>query len=368
MILGQERIRYLARWLGPVTVSLAMACGASPKSPRASAAARQRPAGTVAEPGTTLDSSKGVDRLIVDARALAPTLRAPFTKRFVGAVEFLPRITPRTLYHNADKTRWYSEREYRALADADRGPLMKTTIDEDTYYSTKFGSPLSYSRPFDVLAEHGVRLGPGVRLFDFGYGYVGHLRLLASLGLDVVGVDVDPLLPALYGEPSDQGRIRGPEAAGQLRLLHGLFPNDRDLVAGVGTGYDVIVSKNVLKKGYIHPDRPADPRHLIDLGVSDDVALAAFFHALKPGGHMLVYNICPAPTPPDQPFKPWSDGRSPFSRAAWEASGFRVLAFDRDDFAAVHRMADLLGWGRDPESPWDLDHDLSVLYTLVRRP
>ena len=82
----------------------------------------------------------------------------------------------------------------------------------------------------------------------------------------------------------------------------------------------------------------------------------------------MIYNICPDLTPPDKPFVPWSDGRSPFSKAAWEVAGFEVLAFDVDDTAAVNRMAHLLGWGDDPEEKWDIDHDLSVLFTLVRRP
>src|SRR5207249_4308788 len=100
---------------------------------------------------------------------------------------------------------------------------------------------------------------------DFGYGYLGHLRLLASLGFDAVGVEVDPMLDALYAEPGDQGSIPGfgGARAGSLHVLHGRFPADAAVTRAVGSGYDVIVSKNVLKKGYIHPDRPADEKKLI---------------------------------------------------------------------------------------------------------
>ena len=31
-------------------------------------------------------------------------------------------------------------------------------------------------------------------------------------------------------------------------------------------------------------------------------------------------------------------------------------------------MAHALGWGDDPEDHRDIDHDLSVIYTLVERP
>jgi hypothetical protein len=60
------------------------------------------------------------------------------------------------------------------------------------------------------------------------------------------------------------------------------------------------------------------------------------------------------------------DGRSPYTQAQWRPAGFDVVAFDVDDVPAVNRMAHLLGWTDDPEDPWD-DHDVSVLYTLVRR-
>jgi hypothetical protein len=124
----------------------------------------------------------------------------------------------------------------------------------------------------------------------------------------------------------------------------------------------------VLKRGYIHPERAADPKHLVHLGVPDDFVLAAFFAALAPGGAMLVYNVCPAPSPPDKPFVPWSDGRSPFSRDQWTAAGFEVVALDVDDTEAVRTMGRALGWDKDPDDPMDLEHDLSVLYTLVKKP
>src|SRR5205823_1475983 len=119
--------------------------------------------------------------------------------------------------------------------------------DEEVYYNTKYGSPLSYSRPIDLLASRGVSFAPKTKLLDFGYGYVGHLRLLAGLGLDANGIDVDPMLRALYAEDGDQGVVDG---KGTVRLLDGEFPKDPRVVAAVGGGYDVILSKNVLKKGY----------------------------------------------------------------------------------------------------------------------
>jgi SAM-dependent methyltransferase len=274
-----------------------------------------------------------LERIQGGARSMNGFVTTDLARGFLATAKQLPHIAPRQV--TVDGTTF--------------------TADEETYYETKYGSPLSYARPLDLLAT----LKPGAKVLDFGYGYVGHLRMLATMGFDVTGVDVDPLLPALYDQPSDQGAIGG----GKLRLLDGKFPADPAIVSAVGGGYDLIVSKNVLKRGYIHPDRPADDKKLIHLGASDEQVLAAFHDALAPGGRMLVYNICPAPTPPDKPFVPWSDGRSPWTKEEWEAAGFEVVAFDVDDTDAVRRMGRLLGWQHD----MDLDHDLSVIYTLVQR-
>jgi hypothetical protein len=34
----------------------------------------------------------------------------------------------------------------------------------------------------------------------------------------------------------------------------------------------------------------------------------------------------------------------------------------------MRRIAHLLGWGDDPADKWDVDHDMSVLYTLLTKP
>jgi SAM-dependent methyltransferase len=346
---------------GAVTAFLALGCGASERP----APSRNPPAPRATAPRATLE---GVPRIQRDAAKVARLVRSPLARRFVAATAALPRIAPRTVHRDAAKKRALTAAEAARLPADERATWAPLPIDEEFYYNTKYGSPLAYARPLDLLGEAGVVPEPGTRLFDFGYGGVGHLRLLASLGFDAVGVDVDPLLGALYSEPTDQGAIAGFDGkAGSLRLVHGSYPGDGATARAVGGGFDVIVSKNVLKKGYVHPDRPAEERFLIDLGVDDATFLRTISGALRPGGFFLIYNICPAPTPPDQPFKPWTDGRSPFPPSAFEAAGLRVLAFDRDDTDAIRALGRALGWDRG-EGAMDLENDLSVLYTLVERP
>ena len=189
------------------------------------------------------------------------------------------------------------------------------------YYTTKYGSPLAYVRPFDLLGQSGLETMEGHRVFDFGYGTIGHLRLLASLGADVTGVDVDPLLTALYSQPEDQGPVKnGRGQTGRVRLIEGRFPADQAVTTAVGKGFDLIISKNTLKKGYVHPERPVEKRRLLNLDVDDEAFVRALHAALKPGGWVMIYNITPAPSPPDQPYKNWADGRCPFPRPVWEAA------------------------------------------------
>lgn len=349
----------------PALLALFTACAEPPPK----AAARPPSAPSAAPSPWAL---KGVPRIRADAERLARFARTEPAKRFLARAATLPSIAARTLFHDAEKKRYWTEAEAASLAPEVRDKLVREVFGEEEYYNTRYGSPLSYVRPLDILFARGLTLPPGSKVLDFGYGYIGHLRLLAGMGIHVTGVDPWPLLRALYSSPSDQGEVTGPDGVkGSLRLVDGKFPTEPAVKAAVGVGYRLVISKNVLKKGYIHPDRPVPhPEKQISIGVPDEVALAAFFEALEPGGLFLIYNICPAPTPPDKPFVPYSDGRSPFTREQWAKAGFEVLVLDQEDIEAVRTMGRAIGWDQpeDGEPGIDLVNDLSVLYTLVRRP
>lgn len=376
---GAPRLTAPASLAALAALCLALpACSTPPAAapaPPASTPAAAAPAGPPTAPPSTGPGTPphqfAVERMIADAERLLPTVKSDAAKLFLSRAKLLPKIPTRALFRSADKTKAYTEAEALALPEAERAALQPLRADEELYYTSHYGSPLSYSRPLDILFSRGITLPPGAKLLDFGYGYIGHLRMLATMGVDATGVDVNPVQRALYSMPGDQGPITGPLGErGSVRVVNGYFPSDPKIVADVGGGYDLVISKNVLKRGYIHPERPVDDKILIHLGVSDEVVLETFFDAMAPGAHFLIYNICPAPTPPDKPFVPWSDGRSPFTRAQFEAAGFEVLVFDQDDAAAVRVMGHLLAWDlpQDGEPGWDFEHDLSVLYTLVRKP
>ena len=198
---------------------------------------------------------------------------------------------------------------------------------------------------------------------------IGQLRLMALLGADAVGIDVDPLLRALYADPGDQGPVAADAkgTGGRVDLAIGSWPGDPATRERVGGGYGIIISKNTLKNGYIHPAQPVDPRMLVHLGVSDSAFVSALHAALAPGGRVLIYNLCPAPAPPGKPYIPWADGRCPFPPAMWERAGFRVVAFDRDDSEAARAMGHALGWDAGA-SPMDLQKDLFATWSLFEKP
>lgn len=302
------------------------------------------------------------------ARRLKRFIKEDWPRRFLKAARSLPDIGPRTLYYDQAKQEVYSETEAESLDAEHRAKLTKRTRDGAFYYKTKHGTPLAYSRAFDVLAAEGFEVRSGTKILDYGYGSIGQLRMLAGLGAEAVGIEVDPELRALYSYPGDQGAVKGAEGVvGSVRLVHGFFPADDEVRRSVGTGYDLFMSKNVLKNGYVHPARQVEKRKLLDLGVPEEEYVQTLFDMLNPGGYVLIYNICPPEAAPDEPYIPWADGRSPFTKEQYESAGFRVLVFDRVDTEATREMAHLLGWDEGPYASV-MEAGLFAWYTIVKKP
>lgn len=309
-----------------------------------------------------------VDALRAEAERLRARAECAGTRAFLDAVAALPEIGERSVLYDAKARAAVSAAAHAALPEAERARYQPTPFGGEFYYTTKYGSPLAYTRALDVLGaalgKSGDDVLSGKRVLDFGYGGIGHLRLLASLGCDAVGVDVDPLLAAYY-RAEDQGTIQSAKKnghSGKLALVHGQWPAEARVKEAVGAGYDLVLSKNVLKKGYVRPAEKADPRMLIQLGVEPLAFLSEVARILKPGGCFLIYNICPAQDPAR--YKPMSDGASPFTRAEFTAAGFDVLLLDQDERAACQEQAVALDW---PAQGMDIENDLFAWVTLVRK-
>ncbi|MFM9959401.1 MAG: hypothetical protein ACKVZJ_15195 [Phycisphaerales bacterium] len=347
-------------------------------------------------------------RVFGDAERLGPEVNTPLARGFLKAAGHLPRAQPRTLYLDRANRAWHTLAEREALPEAARAVLEERVLDEDYYYNTRYGSPLGYVRAIELLALHApddagfssVGAWQRKRVLDYGYGGIGHLRLMAINGAHVVGIETDTSLERLYNQPGDIGLLAAENCfgpPGSIRLRTGRFPVDPHctpvtLLNAVGTPniigggvtqavyikapFDLFISKNTLKNGYINPSppdgKPVDKRMLVDLGTDAPGYLAAVHEVLRPGGMFMIYNLSPAPSKPGEPYKPWSDGRCPFTREQLEAAGFEVIAFDRTDHEAARRMGRLLGWADDPDGDGpqkgsDLENDLFSHWTLARR-
>jgi SAM-dependent methyltransferase len=305
-------------------------------------------------------------KLRADATALRPLVRTPVARAFLDAAAELPRVPARTIWRDSSRTHAWSDAEAIALPDSTRARLVRRDLDESFYWNTRYGSPLAYVRALEVLGENGVRSLARQRVADFGCGMLGQLRLMALRGADATGIDVDPLLRALYSAPGDQGEIVAADGTrGRVKLVTGQWPADDATRADVGADFDLFLSKNTLKNGYLHPAQPVDPRQLVHLGVSDSAYVAELFRVLRPGGRVLIYNLCPAPAAEGKPYIPWADGRCPFPESAWRAAGFRVVVFDRDDSPAARTMGQALGWDA---GGMDLAHDLFATWSLFEKP
>jgi hypothetical protein len=316
---------------------------------------------------------EAVDVLRKEAGSILHLLTNIGTRKVAAGVTWLPVIDSRTVYMDQGRQKAYTVAEFEKLKEEEKAGLKPVEFDGYRFYYTNYGSPMAYMRPLDIVAEKigGPLALRNKKVMDFGYGTIGHLRMMASQNMEVVGVEVDPMLRALYSDPEDQGKIPGVgledvPPAGHLTLVHGSWPKDPAVVKQVGGGFDIITSKNTLKNGFIHPEQPVDKRRMVDLGVPDEQFVAKVHEALKPGGYFLIYNICPAQKKEPEKYIPWADGRCPFPREMMEKAGFEVLEYNKDDSAIIRQFGTALEWNKGPR-PMDLENDLFAEYTLARK-
>lgn len=318
-----------------------------------------------------------VEALRAEAALLKELTWSKVAWEFLDATSTLIDPGVRTVYRNREKGVTLTPDQFGKLPEEEREGFVKRELPARFYYYTGYGSPLVFVRALDLLSHNeddrwAPDEMPRKKIIDFGCGTIGHLRLLAALGADATGIDIEPMFDALYSEPGDQGNVAGKyERTGQVRILTGRWPADEAIVERVnerrGEGYDLFISKNTLKRGYIHPARETDPSRLVHLGVSDEVFVRAVYDTLKPGGVFLIYNISPAQAPPEEPYLPHADGECPFPRELLEKTGFEVVTFDEKDQEAILGYWKALGY--DNGQAEDVTRrDLFAWWTMCRKP
>ncbi|MFO0573804.1 MAG: hypothetical protein U1A78_07405 [Polyangia bacterium] len=308
---------------------------------------------------------RGVARLGREADGVRPLVRTRWAAELIAAVPSLPTVPPRRIYRSADGSRFYGELEAQALSPSARAALVPETVDETAYYYGDGASPLFYARLLDLVAEGTVAGMPGRRFLIWRSESIAALRLLAIGGAATIGMNPSPRLRAAYSQPGDQGAVPlvGREVSGQVTLV----PSDFQAGGSVGQPVDAIFVRNVLKRGYVHPAEPLPPgqaTNQLALGGSDEEFVRSLYNALKPGGRLILYNLCP-PLRPGQPYDPDSDCRNPIARELWQAAGFRVRDYDRSDTPAAREFGKALGFGEGAGAV-NLD-ELSATYSLLER-
>lgn len=276
----------------------------------------------------------GVARLNREAQAVQPLAKSGWSAEFLASTARLPPVSPRKV--NGER------------------------VDETGYYFGDGDSPAFFVRLLDILAEGETRKLVGRRFLQLDYASIGALRMLAAGGATVAAVSPSSRLRTLYSLPGDQGDVAlfAREVGGSVRLFSGDYPADPATRAAIGGGYDAVIAKNVFKRGYIHPAEPVSPDTQKRLGMSDEEFVTTLLGLLRPGGRLLVYNICPPQGSSGQAYSPHADCRNPFPQSLWQAMGFRVRDYDRNDTAVAREFGQVLGW----------DGSLLATYTLVERP
>ena len=305
--------------------------------------------------------AEGVESLVAEAERLLPLIETDAVRELLAGVPHLPAVETRTFYVRRKPFGAVSAEAYRNLPRTERDGFSKVSWGTERYYAPMFGTALAYARALDVAAKAGLDTYTGKRIFDFGYGGITQLRLLAAVGADIVGADPGSYFPALYYDESDQGSYG--ERGGRVTLAHGYWPEGEGMAERVGGDFDLIVSKNVLKRGYVRPrGEVTNPLAKIELQCDHEAFVRSLADALAPGGLLLIYNLGNPPSQEGEPYRPQDDIGSPFTQDEFRAVGLEVIEFDRVDSEAFRKHADAFGWYEGNL------HRLHAQYTLLRKP
>jgi hypothetical protein len=303
--------------------------------------------------------SGGVNALRAESAALKTMFASSAANDFLASVDSLAKVESRRIYFNETEKKWIGAREYDALPRASRSAYKSSEHGEDSYYVGHYQSPLAYARALDVASLHGIASLNGLRVLDMSYGAIGAPRLMAASGANVVATDTQDSLSALYSEPADTGMVSGiGSRRGTLSLVNGAHPSDTSMREKVGSGYDLIIVVDIPRRAAAESKRA---KVALDSKASSLDHLRAFADSLKPNGLLVVYRMNDDSI---RGTKRIATGKKPmFSAEEMQEAGFKTLAFEQNDDAAVRQMAQLLRWDQTLAS----EREFTATYTVARR-
>jgi hypothetical protein len=296
-----------------------------------------------------------------DAEKLRDVYTSPQAQQMLDEVQHLPVCEPRTIYAAFRPNRAVSADQYEQLPEEEQQKLRELNINPSNYYATFYGSPLVYARTLDLLHKHAPDFTiNNANILDLGYGQLGQLRLWAQMGANVTGVEIDPVLTEIYNNCEAVGDLEKPNT-GSVTLIEGSFPNSESTRKQVGSGYDLFISRNLLKRGYVKPQK-LNPNFPPPVGweMTDAEMLGHLYDTLNPGAIVIIESLGPKPDPE----KPWSDISNPWSKQSWIDAGFKVIAHDQDESKYARSMGAALGW----DEQMNLETDLFAVYSMYQKP
>lgn len=308
--------------------------------------------------------------LALEAQRVRELIPNKAVRAWLDTASELPEVEGQTLFVGPRAEGGYDRAVYtpgeaRELSPEDLEGLRPVTYGPERYYATNYGSPIAYAPAFLCAAEAGMESFEFKRILDIGYGQLGQLEMLARCGAEVDGVEADPVIHRLYTSTRLTDAVVARDGTkGSVSLHLGEWFRDWDFRRAVGGDYDLILARNVLKRGYVQPEEPMEHFDPIDVGGGPEIGAQTLFDALRPGGVVVVYNLGGgAWRLEDGSYNAQADVRDPFGRDAWEAAGFEVLHFQANGSQLMREVGVALGWGtlEDLES-------YNVLYTVARRP
>ncbi|MBX3381788.1 MAG: hypothetical protein KF805_16970 [Phycisphaeraceae bacterium] len=264
------------------------------------------------------------------AKALHPAVSSDLAFDFLNATSALPWIQPRRLYQDPESKELYPSSQIASISAERRWKLVSRSFHEHEYYEGRYGMPLSYAVMIEALSQFGVRSLSGKRVLDLGFASILPLRLMACLGASVTGIETDKLPLALYAFDGDTGPIRTVRGRtidrsheGRITIMGGRLGVDWTPEPG---SLDLILCRNTLKQGYVHPRAEHAHEPNVKLKLSDEAFLGVVRSSLVVGGLVAIYNTF---DPADN--GPGADGRCPFSRDQFTTARFEVIALDQND-------------------------------------
>jgi hypothetical protein len=272
---------------------------------------------------------------------------------FLAAVDSLPAIPTRTLYVNEAERKWFTKKGYDALPRNVQSSFRSIQVNEERYYVGTQQTPLIHARMLDIANLYGHSTMSGARAMDYGNSAIGAARLMAASGGSVFAVYTDPKLAALYQTSGDTGAITGMNSRqGNLTVVTGDFPADAATKAAVGSGYDLIFSRDVFttSRGAAANDPNAAQR------------LSGFAQAMKPGALYVIYNVA-RPSSRDARTTE-GDAKISFTLDELQAAGFKVIVYNQNDDGAIRQMGQLLGWDKQIGA---LERNLFARYSVLQK-